>query len=195
MDRKHRNGAEYTRRHVTRSGHFLAEYLPAVGMGDVVPLARQLVHFSGYEIDVPAIPLRDPKQRVLGKLLGTADLLAQMSDRCYLEKCRDRLYLEFASAGLTAPGAPGGGYASPSELIYKTGFFFEHALERLDKVLKGAHRHAECFFFPTRNLYMDAIRKNFDYLQVVERRRNMLLLRRKPPWTLTIEPEAVRLAA
>ena len=30
-----------------------------------------------------------------GHLLGTADMLAQMADRCYLEKCRDRLYAEF----------------------------------------------------------------------------------------------------
>jgi hypothetical protein len=31
----------------------------------------------------------------VGQLPGTADLIAQMADRCYLEKCRDRLYPEF----------------------------------------------------------------------------------------------------
>ena len=40
--------------------------------------------------------------------MATADLLAQMADRCYLEKCRDLLYPEFELAGLTRRRNPDG---------------------------------------------------------------------------------------
>ena len=46
--------------------------------------------------------MADPRDRKLGHLLGTADLIAQMADRCYLEKCRDRLYPEFVLGGIAA---------------------------------------------------------------------------------------------
>jgi len=59
--------------------------------------ASQLVHFTGYERKVDAIRLVDPLLRRVGEMLGTADIIAQMSDRCYLEKCRDRLYPEFVT--------------------------------------------------------------------------------------------------
>ncbi|MDQ7010407.1 MAG: hypothetical protein Q9M29_01165 [Mariprofundaceae bacterium] len=175
MDRIHASGAEYTHRHVSRSGRFLAAYLPRIGMQDMVPLARKLVHFTGHEISVPAIPLRDEKSRVLGNLLGTADLLAQMSDRCYLEKCRDRLYPEFVAAGLA------GGYVSAEELVYQTPHFFRHAHERLNHVLQGMYRHAGSCFFPERNLYMEALEANRSYLETVVEKRDMALLRRRPP--------------
>lgn len=197
MDRVHANGAEYTRRHVSRSARFLATYLPQIGMQDIVSLVKKLVHFTGYEIAVPAIPLREYKDRTLGKLLGTADLLAQMSDRCYLEKCRDHLYPEFVAAGMASWGAPGSDYASAEELIYKTPLFFQHAVhDRLNATLNGVHTHANAYFFPGRNFYMEALDRNYDYLKTVVKKRNVRLLRRRPPRTLAREPvEAQRQAA
>lgn len=184
-DRCHANGAEYTDRHVTRSGRFLAAFLPQVGLDDMVSTARKLVHFTGYEIAVPAIPLRDPEQRTLGKLLGTADLLAQMSDRCYLEKCRDRLYPEFVAAGLAGRGRH---YHSPEDLIYKTPLFFKHIMDdRLENVLNGVHSFARSFFLPQKDLYRDALESNREYLHRVVEMRDLSMLRRQPPWTLVIE--------
>ncbi|HSN72094.1 MAG TPA: hypothetical protein VLT59_11320 [Steroidobacteraceae bacterium] len=90
-DTQHRNGAELTRRHVTRSAEFLARLLPTIGMGAWVPVATKVVHFTGYEMKFDDIKLDDPRDRAVGHLIGTGDLIAQMSDRCYLEKCRDRL--------------------------------------------------------------------------------------------------------
>ena len=94
-DRQHRNGAEFTLYHVTRSARFLARFLPSIGMEAWVPISTRIVHFTGYEIKLSQIQLADGRDRKLGHLLGTADLIAQMADRCYLEKCRDRLYPEF----------------------------------------------------------------------------------------------------
>jgi len=186
MDHHHTNGAEFTRIHVSRSGLFMAEYLPTLGLDKAVRTCARLIHFTGYEIMVPEIPLKDPKLRLLGKMLGTADLIAQMSDRCYLEKCRDRLYTEFQTAGMLPRNMPGGGYISPEEFIFRTPMFFEHAIhERLDGVLKGAHNHACQHFFPEQNYYMEALEKNRDYLMRVVEHRDVSMLRRQPPATLT----------
>src|SRR5690606_23973701 len=85
------NGAEFTRTHVTRSGLFLERYLPRVGLERFTPVISRIVHFTGYEMSLERIELADPKDNIVGHLLGTADLMAQLADRCYLEKCRDRL--------------------------------------------------------------------------------------------------------
>ena len=45
--------------------------------------------------------------RLLGNMLGSADIIAQMSDRCYLEKCRDRLFPEFVWGGLASAQGSG----------------------------------------------------------------------------------------
>ncbi len=99
-DHQHRNGAEFTLTHVSRSAQFLARYLPTIGMAEWVPVATQIVHFTGYELSFEQIRLDDPRDRKVGHLLGTADMMAQMADRCYLEKIRDRLYPEFVLGGV-----------------------------------------------------------------------------------------------
>ena len=99
-DTRYHNGAEYTLCHVTRSATFLRNYLPRLGLSAVADIAAELVHFTGYEKQPADIELDDPLDSMTGHLLGTADLLTQMADRCYLEKCRDRLYPEFVLGGV-----------------------------------------------------------------------------------------------
>jgi hypothetical protein len=89
------NGAVFTRNHVTRSARFIAKYLPDAGLGNWVPISTRIVHFTGYEVPLDLLRVADARDRLAGHMLGTADMLAQMADRCYLEKCRDRLYAEF----------------------------------------------------------------------------------------------------
>jgi len=195
-DRRYRNGAAYTNRHVSRGSHFLAAVLPDLGMNEMVPVARRLIHFTGYEIAVPSIPLHDPAQRTLGKLLGSADLMAQMSDRCYLEKCRDRLYPEFVAAGMAGEGASVNGYDSAEALIFRSPQFFRHILDdRLDQVMGGVHSYAHHYFLPHKNYYQEALERNYHYLERVVEQRDMTLLRREPPWTLVVDPNDVLFAA
>src|SRR5262249_12997518 len=89
------NGAIFTKVHVSRSADFLVRYLPTIGFGAEADLAGRLVHFTGYEMDLDDIKCADPRDRVLGCMVGAADLIGQMSDRMYLEKCREFLYQEF----------------------------------------------------------------------------------------------------
>src|ERR1700734_2572311 len=78
-DRLHRNGAEFTLYHVTRGARFLARFLPSIGLESWVPVATRVVHFTGYEVKLSQIQLPDARDRKLGHLLGTADLIAQMA--------------------------------------------------------------------------------------------------------------------
>ena len=88
-DKNFSNGAEFTLQHVSRSADFLRRYLPELGLSKDVAVSSMIVHFTGYELDLDKIELDDPRDIICGHLIGTADLIAQMADRCYLEKCRD----------------------------------------------------------------------------------------------------------
>ena len=85
----------FTRTHVSRGAEFIAAYLPTLGFGAEAPVAARLVHFTGYEMEIEDIRVGDPRDRKIGCLVGAADLIGQMSDRMYLEKCREFLYQEF----------------------------------------------------------------------------------------------------
>jgi hypothetical protein len=195
-DHRHRYGAEYTIMHVSRSAAFLRSYVRSLGLPE--PLARlagTLPHFTGYERRADKIRIGAGLPRRLGQLLGTADIIAQMSDRCYLEKCRDRLYPEFVLGALGAPrGAPPlPSFASGQELVSRTPSFYEGATRRLDAQLDRSYEYAARYFGGP-NLYLDGMRKNVSYAS-----NPAAVLRRQPPYTLLpdVEPyprDLVRLA-
>jgi hypothetical protein len=184
-DRQHRNGAEFTLYHVTRSARFLARLLPSIGMDSWIPISTRIVHFTGYEIKLSQIQLADGRDRRLGYMLGTADLIAQMADRCYLEKCRDRLYPEFVLGGVAAAPASDGTmqvrYSSGLDLLRQTpSFVRETRTQRLDGEFERTYQLLEPLF-GGKNPYLEAIDRNLDYLQAVLRTERWRMLRRDPP--------------
>jgi hypothetical protein len=183
-DTTHRNGAEFTRTHVGRSAQFLARYLPTIGMAEWVPVATQVVHFTGYELKFEQIRLDDPRDRKVGHLLGTADMTAQMADRCYLEKCRDRLYPEFVLGGIAVSSGAAGlkvVYGSGLDVLRQTPEFAAETMRtRLDGEFGGAYRYFDVVF-GGRNPYMEAIERNLEYLRVVLQSKRWSMLRREPP--------------
>jgi len=184
-DRTHRNGAEFTLYHVARGARFIARFLPTIGMEDWVPTATRVVHFTGYEIELDKLELPDPKDRKLGHLLGTADLIAQMADRCYLEKCRDRLYPEFVLGGIAAaPGINGAlhvRYSSGLDLLRQTPEFVRATrVRRLEGEFNHAYRYLEPLF-GGKNPYLEAIDRNLTFLDRVLRTERWPMLRRNPP--------------
>src|SRR5580658_3665217 len=185
-DRGSRNGAEFTRTHVARGARFLEEYLPVLGFGGWVPVATQIIHFTGYEVPFARIEaaVTDPRDITVGHLLGTADMIAQMADRCYLEKCRDRLYAEFVLGGVALPftqGNPQVKYASGLDLLRQTpDFIADVRAKRLDRDFRGAYRHLEILYGGS-NPYLEAIDRNVEYLRQILRSESWQLLRRRPP--------------
>jgi hypothetical protein len=192
-DRKHRYGAEYTLTHVTRGSEHLQHYLPRIGLKRYANAGATLVHYTGYERAAETIPLNNTLLRRVGHMLGTADIIAQMSDRCYLEKCRDRLYPEFVLGGLTKKKLPGGRtqimFTSGDDLVRKTPGFYMNAAKRLDLQLARAYEYAERHF-KGQNLYLEEMQKNVRYAQAVGDAPNTDMLRRTPPTTLNkgVEP-------
>src|ERR1700752_4943505 len=186
-ERESRNGAEFTRVHVSRGARFLEEYLPVLGFGAWVPMATEIIHFTGYEGPFAEIESRlaDRRDVLVGHLLGTADMIAQIADRCYLEKCRDRLYAEFVLGGVALPVAANGGrqvkYASGLDLLRQTPeFVAEVRTKRLDGEFHSAYRFLEALY-GGHNPYMEAIDRNMEYLRQILRSENCRLLRRSPP--------------
>ncbi|HTW75381.1 MAG TPA: HD domain-containing protein [Steroidobacteraceae bacterium] len=183
-DEAQANGAEFTRTHVSRGADFLREYLPQIGMQAWAPVAAQLIHFTGYERPFDQIITHDARDTKLGHLLGTADMIAQLADRCYLEKCRDRLYPEFVLGGVAlsrASGAPQVRYASGLDLLRQTPGFVAHTrATRLDGQFHRAYQYLEVLF-DGQNPYIEAIERNMQYLEQVLRSESWRLLRRQPP--------------
>ena len=180
-----RNGAEFTRTHVSRGVEFLRDYLPQLGLGDWVEVAGQVLHFTGYERPFSELVLDDARDLRLGHLLGTADMITQMADRCYLEKCRDRLYPEFVLGGMALPLANASveqvRYASGLDLLRQTPqFAAETRAKRLDGEFNRAYRYLE-ILFDGRNPYMESIEQNLQFLEQVLRSESWRLLRRNPP--------------
>lgn len=176
------NGAVFTKVHVSRSAEFLLRYLPAIGFAAEANTAAQLTHFTGYELDFEKFELDNAKDRLLGCIAGTSDLLAQMADRQYIEKCRDFLYWEFVWAGIARETQPDGleivRYASATDLIIKTPGFYQYlARPRLDNRLQGVERYAEAHL-DGRNLYEEEIARNMRFLHETIERGNFERLRR-----------------
>ncbi len=191
-ERESRNGAEFTRVHVSRGARFLGEYLPVLGFGAWVPMASEIIHFTGYEVPFAKLEARlaDRRDVLVGHLLGTADMIAQIADRCYLEKCRDRLYAEFVLGGVALPFSGGYRqvkYASGLDLLRQTPDFIEETRRnRLDRDFGAAYRYLEVLY-GGRNPYIEAIDRNVEFLRQVLRSENWQLLRRRPPIFAAVE--------
>ena len=175
-----KHGAVFTRIHVSRSGEFMAEYFPRIGKQSWVQSCEKLVHFTGYECQPEDIAVTDSKERIIGMLTGTADIMAQMADVAYLEKCRDRLFQEFEIGGVTkqfsADGVEYVVYGSPEELLLKTPAFIEHTIAvRLEDHFNGFY-HQVAAHFNGHNPYMASLKKNCDHLKALIAQNDVSLL-------------------
>jgi hypothetical protein len=187
-DRTHQYGAEYTLTHVSRGSAYLRHYVTELGMEDkYARAASMVVHFTGYERPAETIRINDMLMRRIGHMLGTADIIAQMSDRCYLEKCRDRLFPEFVLGGLAGRRRAGMRklplFSSGEDLVQKTPNFYLSATKRLDLQLARAYEYAARHFGGP-NPYLDEMQKNVRHAQSLASSPTISLLRRQPPRTL-----------
>jgi hypothetical protein len=192
-DRRPSSGAVYTKIHVSRGGRFLREYLCSIGMSKFAPAAAPTLHFTGYEQAPERIRVPEPIFRLIGNMLGSADIIAQMADRCYLEKCYERLYPEFVLGGVDrqrlADGTERVVFGSAEDLLYRTPQFYHTAMKRLhqqlDAMLRFAAQRAE-----DRNLYVEEAEKNVTYARRLAESGDVTALRRRPPYTGAAPPRA-----
>lgn len=202
-DEAHFNGAEFTLDHVTRGAQFIERYMAQAGLGAAAGIARQIIHYTGYEVRYEQIRTCNEKDHRLGFLVGTADLMAQMADRCYLEKCRDRLFPEFVLGGVAMHLGKDGKliikYRSGVDLLRRTLEFFENiCMPRFEEDFGGVYRYV-AQVYDGRNPYMVAVDKNIFHLKRVLRGETWPMLRRSPPCILadgeTVEKTRRKVAA
>jgi hypothetical protein len=183
-DHRHVHGAEYTKIHVSRGGRFLRKYLPTIGLERFADAAAPTVHFTGYELPPQNIRVPAPVFRLIGNMLGSADIIAQMADRCYLEKCYERLYPEFVLGGIDRTTGDDGKeqlvFRSAEDLLFHTPQFYRKAMERLHRQLDAMMRFA-ADAQAQRNLYVEAAEKNIRYAAKIAERGDVSALRRRPP--------------
>jgi len=119
-----------------------------------------------------------PDELLLASLLATADLVSQLADRCYLEKCRDFLFLEFSAFGLA--GKEDSPYPDSRTLLEKTPAFFDGFLQkRLDVDFQGVRRYLRVHMGGA-DPWQEAMQNNLGYLKTLIENNDLDQLRRHP---------------
>lgn len=156
------SGAKYTIGHEERSIVFLRAYAGAAGFSkEDIDICGDFIRCTILSYAPSEIAFTDNVYRTLGNIVGTADLMAQMADRLYLEKLL-LLYKEFEEARLP-------GFDSELQLLRKTKAFYEIvATQRFEEALNNVGRHMRSHFrsWWDRDFdgYAEAIRANIHYL-------------------------------
>ena len=159
-------GAKYTPIHVTRGIDFMKEYFRDRLSEDELRLCACMLQCTDIDVEVGDIPFRDAHEKLLGCVLGTADLIGQMADDIYVEKLV-HLYTEFKEGGVE-------GFASEYDLLKKTAGFYKFMKFRLEHHLAGVFRLVRAHFKDRwgldRDLYEESIQNNIRKLtEILER--------------------------
>jgi hypothetical protein len=157
-------GAKYTLIHISRSIKFIQDYYKEnIYFHDHLNSFDAILTCTGMRIDIEKIAFSSVNMEIIGKILGTADLLAQMADRFYLEKLV-HLFYEFEEARVP-------GFDSELDLLRKTINFYSMTKARFENILGNVNRymidHFKLRWDLEKNIYDEAIEKNINYLKYV----------------------------
>ena len=166
VDERQGTGAQYTVGHEERSISFMRDYLADEGFPDAdIEDCTHIIQCTILDLSVDGIPFHSDEIKSMGQIMGTADLIAQVSDRTYLEKL-PLLFMEFEEAGMDH-------FGTPLELFQKTEKFYHSVVrKRLTNEMGGAEKGAQSHFRERwgidRNLYGEAMQKNIQYAKKLE---------------------------
>jgi len=159
------SGAKYTVGHEKRSITFMKLYMAEKDYpNQQIEDCAHLIMCTLLSLPPADIPFRTPVIATLGKIVGTADLMAQIADRYYLEKLL-LLFQEFQEAGIPD-------FVNELDLLKKTeGFYKNVAKKRLADDFSGVSANMAAHFKSRwdvdEDLYSESIQKNIDYLRVL----------------------------
>jgi len=157
-------GAKYTMTHINRSIHFVRNYYTGNEyFASDMKNFQDILSCTGAQTMVADLEFEDEHIALLGKMLGTADLLGQMGDRLYLEKLIF-LYNEFDEGGVP-------GFDSEIDLLRKTVSFYNRTKERFRRDFGSVNRYLVSHFKSRWNIdssvYEESIEKNINYLKYI----------------------------
>jgi hypothetical protein len=159
-------GAKYARQHEERSIAFLQSHHRAFGIRseDLDGMVR-FIRATDLKEPFAGIPFAGEAERDAGAILGTADLIGQMSDRDYLERLLF-LYYEFREAGIP-------GFDTEYDVLRKTGDFYLMTRRRLKESYLSMYALGRSHFRERHgvdaNLYLIAISRQLNYLRKIIR--------------------------
>ena len=157
-------GAKFTSSHVRRGMDFVQSHFAAFGVEkEDVHACMAMIHCTDLGKDLTAIPFPDEATERIGKLLATADILAQMADRTYLEKLL-LLYHELNEASIED-------YADELDLLQRSKDFYLQMVDRFKTPLNSLNRlmihHFRVRWDIDQDLYQAAIEKQQTYLRTI----------------------------
>jgi hypothetical protein len=132
-------GAKYTRTHVERSIDFTRRYFfikgyPATDFN----FCKNCLQCTGLNVRIEDIYFISAENELMGKILGVADLIGQMSDWNYLEKL-PALFEEYQEGSVP-------GYESEFDLVKETPGFWKFSQERFRTELGNVDRYLKDHF-------------------------------------------------
>lgn len=158
-------GAQYTIGHEDRSIALMEKYISDKGFSaeDILDCSH-IIMCTKLSLPINEIPFRSEETKTMGKVLGSADLIAQMADRNYLKKL-PLLFLEYKEAGMA-------GFETPLELFENTEEFYHSVArtrlaEELDNVSSAARYHFKNRWGIDRDLYAESIKSNIKNIREI----------------------------
>lgn len=158
-------GAQYTIGHEDRSIALMEKYISDKGFSaeDILDCSH-IIMCTKLSLPINKIPFRSEETKTMGKVLGSADLIAQMADRNYLKKL-PLLFLEYKEAGMA-------GFETPLELFENTEEFYHSVArtrlaEELDNVSSAARYHFKNRWGIDRDLYAESIKNNIKNMREI----------------------------
>jgi len=158
-------GAQYTIGHEDRSIALMGKYLSDKDFSaENILDCSHIIRCTKLSLPLNEIPFRSEETKTMGKVLGSADLIAQMADRNYLKKL-PLLFLEFKEAGMA-------GFETPLELFENTEEFYHSVArtrlaEELENVSAAARYHFKNRWGTDRDLYAESIKNNIKNMREI----------------------------
>ncbi len=177
-------GAQLVRIHEGRSIEFAVAFFERAGLVQYQPMARLILATAFRENLDTLFAAHNSTEIALACMTASADVLSQLSDRFYLERCRDFLYQEFVLGGMDrithSDGVESVLYQNAEELLRKTPWFFESVImKRLEHDLRGTYRYLDDHF-GGQNPYVRSMFANIEFLKGVVESEDFSRLRRHP---------------
>ncbi len=159
------SGMKHIANHEARSILFLSKYAAHKGFGeDISRDCATIINYTDLESDPATFDFHPHDIQLAGQVIGSADILAQMADRYYLE-CLPYLFNEQETGGINK-------HSSALELMEHTAVFYHNVvLKRLTNTFYNTSQAMQTHFRERynvdRNLYIENIDKNIIYLKKI----------------------------
>ena len=155
-------GAKYLQNHEERSIALLDDYLHERGKEKQYRKnCGQMIRCTILQLPPDEIHFSNRKVKRMGHILGTADILAQMSDRLYLERL-PLLFKEFQEGGVP-------GYQYELDIFQKTEEFYqvcikERLFKQFDNIAGNMRSHFKKRWAIDSDLYLETITRHINHI-------------------------------